>query len=218
MPARLAEATGIAFCEADNHFEAQSAKDGLVEASGQLKTIAVGLTKIANDIRWLGSGPRCGLGEVALPATQPGSSIMPGKVNPVMSEMLIQACVQVIAADTAVTLCGRDSIFELNTMMPTIAYNLLEAIRILANAVRVFAERCVAGLQANQKRCEELVELSLAMCTSLAPLIGYDKAAEIAYESYKTGKTVRQVAMEKKVLPQEELDRVLEPGSMTQPG
>ena len=215
---RLAEETKIPFREADNHFEAQSAKDGLVEASGQLKTISVSLTKIANDIRWLGSGPRCGLGEILLPSTQPGSSIMPGKVNPVMSETLIQACVQVIAADTAVTLCGRDSIFELNTMMPTIAYNLLEAIRILTNAVRIFTERCVVGLQANQKRCEELVELSLAMCTSLAPLIGYDKAADIAKEAHKTGKTVRQIAMEKKVLPQEQLDKVLDPGSMTRPG
>ena len=215
---RLAEETGIPFYEADNHFEAQAAKDALVEASGELKAIAVGLTKIANDIRWLGSGPRCGLGEVLLPPTQPGSSIMPGKVNPVMSEMLIQACVQVIAADTAVMLCGRDSIFELNTMMPTMAYNLLEAIRILSNAVRVFTERCVAGLEANQKRCEELVELSLAMCTSLAPVIGYDKAAEIAKEAYKTGKTVRQVAMESKVLPEEQLDRILDPTTMTQPG
>jgi fumarate hydratase class II len=135
---KLAAATGIPFREAANHFEAQSAKDALVEASGLVKTIAVGLTKIANDIRWLGSGPRCGLGELILPATQPGSSIMPGKVNPVMSEMLIQACVQVIAADAAVTLCARDSIFELNTMMPLLAYDLLEAIRILSNAVRVF--------------------------------------------------------------------------------
>jgi fumarate hydratase, class II len=214
----LVDETGVPFREADNHFEAQSAKDGLVEASGLLKTIAVSLTKIANDIRWLGSGPRCGLGEILLPPTQPGSSIMPGKVNPVMSEMLIQSCVQVIAADAAVTLCGRDSIFELNTMMPTIVYNLLEAIRILTNAVRVFAERCVVGLQANQKRCEDLVEQSLAMCTSLAPLIGYDKAAEIAKEAYKTGKTVRQVAMAKKVLPAEQLDKVLDPASMTQPG
>jgi len=215
---KLAAATGIAFREAANHFEAQSAKDSLVEASGLLKAIAVSLTKIANDIRWLGSGPRCGLGELLLPATQPGSSIMPGKVNPVMSEMLIQACVQAIAADAAVTLCARDSVFELNTMMPLIAHDLLEAIRILSNAVRVFAERCVAGLEADAKRCEELVELSLAMCTSLAPLIGYDKAAEIAKEAYRTGKTVRQIAMEKKILPPDQLDKIFDPANMTNPG
>ncbi len=215
---RLAAETKIPFVEAENHFEGQASKDGLVEASGQLKAIAVGMTKIANDIRWLGSGPRCGLGELLLPATQPGSSIMPGKVNPVMSEALIQASVQAIAADTAVTICARDSIFELNTMMPLIAYDLLEAIRILAAAVRAFTERCVVGLQANQKRCEELVEWSLAMCTSLAPVIGYDKAAEIAKEAYKTGKTVRQIALDKGVLPKEQLDKILDPDSMTRPG
>jgi len=217
VAAKLAEATGIGFTEAANHFEAQAAKDGLVEASGLLKTIAVSLTKIANDIRWLGSGPRCGLGELLLPATQPGSSIMPGKVNPVMSEMLIQVAVQVIAADTAVTLGGRDGIFELNVMMPLIGHNLLEAIRILANAVRLFTEKCLAGLEANRQRCEELVEQSLAMCTSLAPLIGYDRAAEIAKEAYRTGKTVRQVCLEKQVLPAEKLNEVLDPAGMTEP-
>ncbi|MBN1489181.1 MAG: class II fumarate hydratase [Phycisphaerae bacterium] len=216
--AKLSERTGIAFVEAANHFEAQAAKDGLCEASGLIKTIAVSLTKIANDIRWLGSGPRCGLGELKIPATQPGSSIMPGKVNPVMSEMLIQVAVQAIANDTAVTLGARDSVFELNVMMPLIAHNLLESIRLLSAAARVFADRCVAGIEADTARCEELIEQSLAMCTSLAPKIGYDQAAAIAKEAYATGQTVRQVAEAKGVLPKAELDAILHARSMTEPG
>lgn len=215
---RLAQATGIAFVEAANHFEAQAAKDAVCEASGQLRTIAVAVTKIANDIRWLGSGPRCGIGELKIPATQPGSSIMPGKVNPVMSEMLVQVAAQVIASDTAVMLGARDSVFELNMMMPLIAHNLLESIRLLTAAIRVFAERCVAGIEANVDRCGELVEQSLAMCTSLAPRIGYDAAAAIAKEAYLTGKTVRQVAEARGLLPQGELDSILDPRAMTEPG
>ena len=214
----IAEKTGIAFVEAANHFEAQAAKDAVVEASGQLKTIAVSLTKIANDIRWLASGPRCGIGEIKIPATQPGSSIMPGKVNPVMSEMVLQVCAQVIGNDATIAWSGAlGSTFELNVMMPVMAYNLLQSIDLLANATRVFADRCVAGIDANVKRCEELVEQSLAMCTSLAPLIGYDKAAEIAKESFKTGKTVRQIAEEKRLLGAADLKKALDAKRMTAP-
>lgn len=218
MAAALSEATGIEFVEAEDHFEGQAAKDAVCEASGQLKTIAVGLTKIANDLRLLGCGPRCGFGEIKLPATQPGSSIMPGKTNPVMSEMLIQVCAQVIGNDAAVTIGCRDGHFELNVMMPMMSYNLLESIRLLSSAARVFADRCVKGIEADEKRCGELIEGSLAMCTSLAPHIGYDKAAAIAKEAYATGKTVRQVAKEKKVLTDAELDKALDPLSMTKPG
>jgi fumarate hydratase class II len=214
----IAQRTGIEFVEAKNHFEAQAAKDGIVEASGQLKTIAVSLTKIANDIRWLASGPRCGIGEISIPATQPGSSIMPGKVNPVMSEMVLQVAAQVIGNDATVAWAGATgSTFELNVMMPVMAYNILQSVELLSRAARVFADRCVAGLEANRQRCESLVEQSLAMCTSLAPLVGYDKAGEIAKESFKTGKTVRQLAMEQKLLPEAELKKALDPRRMTQP-
>ena len=216
--AAIAQKTGIEFVEAKNHFEAQASKDGVVEASGQLKTIAVSLTKIANDIRWLASGPRCGIGEISIPSTQPGSSIMPGKVNPVMSEMALQVAAQVVGNDATIAWAGAmGSTFELNVMMPVMAYNLLQSIELLSRAARVFADRCVAGIEANRERCEGLVEQSLAMCTSLAPLIGYDKAAEIAKESMKNGKTVRQVALEKRVLPEADLNRALDPRRMTQP-
>ncbi|MGE5610818.1 MAG: class II fumarate hydratase [Bacillota bacterium] len=215
----MAQKTGLDFVEAANHFEAQAAKDGVVEASGLLKTIAISLTKIANDIRWLASGPRCGLGEISIPATQPGSSIMPGKVNPVMSEMALQVCAQVIGNDATIAFAasGLGSSFELNVMMPVMAYNLLQSIELLSRAARVFADRTVAGIEANRERCETLVEQSLAMCTSLAPKIGYDKAAEIAKESHKTGKTVRQVAREKHVLSDDQLNKALDPRRMTQP-
>jgi fumarate hydratase class II len=215
----IAHKTGIDFVEAKNHFEAQAAKDGVVEASGQLKTIAISLTKIANDIRWLSSGPRCGIGEISIPSTQPGSSIMPGKVNPVMSEMALMVAAQVIGNDATITFAasGLGSSFELNVMMPVMAYNLLQSIALLSRAARVFADRTVAGIEANRERCESLVEQSLAMCTSLAPIIGYDKAAEIAKESFKTGKTVRQVAQEKKLMSDAELDKALDPKRMTQP-
>jgi fumarate hydratase class II len=216
--ALIAQKTGVDFVEAVDHFEAQAAKDGVVEASGFLRTIAISLTKIANDIRWLASGPRCGIGELSIPATQPGSSIMPGKVNPVMSEMVLQVAAQVVGNDATIAWAGGfGSTFELNVMMPVMAYNLLQSIELLSQAARVFADRCVAGLEANRERCESLVEQSLAMCTSLAPIIGYDKAAEIAKESLKTGKTVRQVAAEWKVLDDAALDRALDPRRMTMP-
>ena len=210
--------TGIAFREARNHFEAQASKDGLVQASGQLKTIAVSLFKIANDIRWLGSGPRCGIGEILLPETQPGSSIMPGKVNPVICESVMQVCARVIGNDTTVTWAGANGNFELNVMMPVLAFSLLESLRLLANVVNVFREKCVIGIQANVARCNELVEYSMAMVTSLAPIIGYDKAAEIAKESAKTGKTVREICREWQILPEAELARALDPVEMTKPG
>ncbi len=217
MAAVLSKVTGIEFVEAEDHFEAQSSKDAVCEVSGQLRTIAVALTKVANDIRMLGSGPRCGIGEIKLPETQPGSSIMPGKVNPVMCEMLIQVSSQVIGNDLAVTIGCRDGHYELNVMMPVMAHNLLESVRLLSAGVRVFADRCVAGIEANEERCKDLIEGSLAMCTSLAPIVGYDQAAAIAKEAYQTGKTVREVAKARKLMPDAELDKVLDPRSMTQP-
>jgi len=216
--ALIAEETGIGFHEAADHFEAQGAKDGLVQASGLLKTIAVSLFKIANDMRWLSSGPRCGIGEIQLPATQPGSSIMPGKVNPVMSEALMQVCAQVIGNDATITWCGANGNFELNVMMPVLAHDILETIRLLANAVTLFADRCIDGIVANKARCGELVEYSMAMVTSLAPIIGYDRAAQIAKESAKTGRTVRQICEEQQILPPDQLAIALDPAEMTKPG
>jgi len=214
----LHQRTGIEFFEARNHFEAQGSKDAVVEASGQLKTIATSLFKIANDIRWLGSGPRCGIGETQLPPTQPGSSIMPGKVNPVMCESTMMVCAQVFGNDAAVTWSGANGNFELNTMMPVMAHNILESIRLLGNATDAFTEKCVVGIEANEERCRELVELSMAMVTSLAPKIGYDRAAEIAKESARTGKTVREICREKKVLQENDLEGALDPIAMTEPG
>jgi fumarate hydratase class II len=218
VAALLSERTTLPFREALNHFEAQSAKDAVVQLAGTLKTVAVSLTKIANDLRWLASGPRCGIGEIDLPATQPGSSIMPGKVNPVMAEAVLQMAAFVSGADLTITLCGQGGNFELNVMMPVMAYQLLEGIRIMAAAVRVFTGRCVAGITANAERCAAMVEQSLAMCTALAPVIGYDAAAAIAKESYATGKTVREIARERQVLPEETLARILDPWRMTEPG
>jgi len=216
---KIAAKTGVEFVEAVNHFEAQAAKDAVVEASGLLRSIAIGLSKIANDIRWLASGPRCGLGEISIPATQPGSSIMPGKVNPVMSEMVLQVVAQVVGNDATVAFAasGLGSSFELNVMMPVMAYNLLQSIDLLAAAARVFADRCATGIEANREHCEALVEQSLAMCTALAPLIGYDRAAGIAKKSHAEGKTVRQVAREMGVLDDVALDAALDAAGMTHP-
>lgn len=214
----ISEMTGRSFVEAANHFEAQSAKDAVVAMSGALKRAAGALFKIANDIRFLGSGPRCGLGEIQLPPVQPGSSIMPGKVNPVMAESLMQVCAQVVGNDAAITLGGLSGNFELNVMMPVMAHNLLSSIAILAAAVTQFTNRCVKDLQADRERCESLVEESLAMCTALAPVIGYDRAAQIAKEAYQSGRTVRQVAVEQQILPAEELENLLDPRPMTEPG
>ncbi len=214
----LEASTGIHFKEATNHFEAQGAKDAVVEASGQLKTIAVSLFKIANDIRWMSSGPRCGLGEIALPATQPGSSIMPGKVNPVMCEAVMQVSTQIIGNDAVITWGGANGNLELNVMMPVMAHNFLESIRLLTSAVNIFRDRCIEGITANEDRCNELIELSMSMVTSLAPLIGYDRAAAIAKESASSGRTVRAICEEQQVLPAAELNRALDPASMTHPG
>jgi fumarate hydratase class II len=214
----LSGITGIPFSEAKNHFEAQGGKDAIVEASGVLKTVAVSLTKIANDIRWLGSGPRCGIGEINLPETQPGSSIMPGKVNPVIAESVLMVAAQVIGNDMAITIGGQAGVFELNVMMPVMAHNLLESIRLLAASANNFTDRCVSGITVNAERCNEMIERSLAMCTALAPEIGYDEAAAIAKESYKTGKTVREIALEKKSLSAERLNEILDPMRMTRPG
>ncbi|HXJ20200.1 MAG TPA: class II fumarate hydratase [Polyangia bacterium] len=211
----ISRETGIHLKQAPNLFEALAARDGLVEASGALRSTAVSLTKVANDIRWLGSGPRCGIGEIHLPDLQPGSSIMPGKVNPVMSEMLLMICAQVIGNDATVGWGGAAGNFELNVMIPVMAYNVLHSVGILSNGSRLFASRCVEGLEANDERCAELIEQSLAMVTALNPRIGYDAAAAIAKESVKTGKTVRELCLEKKVLPPDELARLLDPRSMT---
>jgi fumarate hydratase, class II len=206
--------------ETTNHFAAQGSKDAVVLASGALKSVAVSMGKIASDIRLLGSGPRCGIGELVLPATQPGSSIMPGKVNPVMCESVIQVCCQVIGCDAAITagaMGGVGSILELNVAMPMMAWNLLTAIRLLANVARAFEAKCIRGLTADAARCEELVEQSLAMVTVLAPAIGYDAAAALAKEAHKTGKTIREICMEKKLLPEAKLDEVLDARRQTGP-
>jgi fumarate hydratase class II len=214
----LENQTGIFWKEARNHFEAQAAKDALVQASGQLKTIATSLFKIANDIRWLGSGPRTGIGELLLPETQPGSSIMPGKVNPVICESVMQVCARVFGNDATVTWAAASGNFELNTMMPVLAHAMLESCRLLANVVEVFRSRCIEGIEANKVHCGELVERSMAMVTSLAPIIGYDKAAEIAKESARSGRTVREICVERQVLPEAELKKALDPFAMTKPG
>jgi fumarate hydratase, class II len=215
---RLSEWTGVSFREAGNRFEALASRDAAVEASGMLKTVACSLMKIANDLRWLGSGPRCGIGEIVLPATQPGSSIMPGKVNPVIAEAVTMVAAQVIGNDVTISLGGQAGNFELNVMQPVIAYNLLQSISLSSNACRVLAEKTIDGIEADRARCEEMIERSLAMVTSLAPRLGYDEAASIAREAYKSGRTVREVARERQLLPEEELERILDPWSMTEPG
>jgi len=216
--ARIAARTGQPFVGAPNKFEALAAKDACVEASGALKTIAVSLIKIANDLRWLGSGPRAGLAEIQLPSLQPGSSIMPGKVNPVIPEMTLMVAAQVIGNDAAITVGGMSGNFELNVMMPVIAYDLLQSIEILAAACRLLAERCVEGIVADRERLKAMVERSLMMVTALAPKIGYDAAAALAKEAYQSGRTVRELALEKRLLPQAELDEVLDPRQMTEGG
>lgn len=206
----LAERTGLPFREAQNHFEAQAAKDAVAFLSGALKTYAIALTKIANDLRWLGSGPRCGLGELRLPELQPGSSIMPGKVNPVIAESVLMVCAQVIGHDTTIAWCCAAGNFELNVMMPVMAYNLLESIEILATATANFEKRCVAGLQADRARATVFVEQSLALGTALATEIGYERAAALVKEAYQGGRTVREVALEKSGIPAARLEELLD--------
>ncbi len=217
----LSETTGIGFREADNHFEAQHAKDGFVEVSGLLKTIAVSLSKIANDIRWLGSGPRCGIGELKLPAVQPGSSIMPGKVNPVICEAVVMASCQVIGNDAAVTtggLGGVGSLLDLNVAMPMMAANVLDSIGLLSGCCNTMNEKLIQELEPDRERCADLIEGSLAMCTSLVPVIGYDASAKLAYQAYAEGKTVRELALEQNLLDADRLNELLDPRSMTEPG
>lgn len=203
--AEISKYTGIDFRETENHFSAQAAQDAAVQTSGTLKTVAVSLSKIANDIRWLASGPRCGLGEINLPALQPGSSIMPGKVNPVIPEAVLQVGAQVIGNDTAVTIGGQGGIFELNVMLPVIAHNLLQSIELLTAAAQVFAEKCVTGITANRETCEGYIEKSLALVTGLVPKIGYDQAAAIAKKAHATGQTIRQILKQDKVLTETEI-------------
>ncbi len=213
----LSRETGLAFVEAPNHFEAQGGRDDCVEVAGILATIAASLAKIAGDIRLLGSGPRSGLGELKLPATQPGSSIMPGKVNPVMCEMLVQVCLYAQGLSQTVVNCGRDGHFELNVTLPLIAHCLHDAIRCLAQGSAVFTERCVRGLEADPVRCRELVDRSLMLVTALNPHIGYDAAAGVAKEAFVTGKTLREVVLGRGLLDAATLERALDPLTMTRP-
>ncbi len=215
--ARISKRTGLHFTEAENHFEAQGSRDAMVEMSGTLKVVAVSLMKISNDLRWLSSGPRCGIGELALPATQPGSSIMPGKVNPVIAEAMTMVCAQVMGNDVAVTVGGQSGVFELNVMIPVMAVNLLDSVELLSGGITALEEKCVRGIEVDVERCEGLIEGSLAMCTSLAPLIGYEAAADIAKEAWKTRRTVREVALARGVLPAEQLAKVLDPRNMIHP-
>lgn len=213
----LKEQTGIAFREAENHFEAQGGRDDAVEVAGLLATIASSLTKIANDIRLLGSGPRSGLGELSLPATQPGSSIMPGKVNPVMSEMLVQVGIYVSGLSQSVVMAGRDGHFELNVTIPLIAYCLHDSITCLSNGAQTFADRCVDGIEVNDERCRELVQQSLMLVTALNPHIGYDNAARVAKKAFTENKTLREVVREEGLLDEKTLDEALDPMDMVQP-
>ena len=218
---KLARITTVKFSESPNHFEAQATRDGVVEASGQLKTIAISLTKIANDIRWLGSGPRCGLFELSLPATQPGSSIMPGKVNPVICESVIMVACQVIGNDAAITMGGAGgigSLLELNVAMPMMAENLMNQITLLAHASQMFVDKCISGLEVNKEIATGMVEKSLMMCTALAPEIGYDNAAKVAKGAFASGQTVLEYVLEHKLIDPRKLDALLDPYSMTEPG
>lgn len=207
--------TGLNFREAENHFEAQGSKDGIVQASSILKCVAVSLMKIANDVRFLSSGPRCGIGELILPEVQPGSSMMPGKVNPVIAESLCQICAQVIGNDAVIAISGMLGHLELNVMMPVMAHNLLQSIEILSRGAENFAVRCIRGIKADEPHIKEMVDKSLALCTVLSPYIGYEASSELAKEAYKKGKTIIELAKEKGILSQEKLDELLDPRRMT---
>lgn len=218
VAAELARDTGIPFVEAADHFEANAQRDGLVESHGQIKTIAMTLFNVANNIRWLGSGPRCGFYEVILPDRQPGSSIMPGKVNPVMCESMMQLTARVMGNDTTMTLCGASGgNFQLNIMMPVMGHAMLESIALLSNGISAFIEFCMDGLEANPEGCESGVEKSLSMVTSLNPYIGYEKAAKLTKEAFASGKTIRELCVEQNVLDKATLDTALDPFSMTEP-
>ena len=214
---KVSRLAGVTVKESTNHFQAQSTLDEIVEASGVLKTIAVSMMKLANDVRWLGCGPRAGIGEIALPEVQPGSSIMPGKVNPVIAEALCMVAAQVIGNDATVTIAGQSGNFELNVMQPVAAYNLLQSINLLASAIDNFTGQCVDGIKATQ-RGPELVERGLALCTALVPEVGYDVAASISHDAFESGETVREVARKKTKLTDKDLERLLDPYKMTEPG
>jgi len=214
----LAEETGIPLREADNHFEANAQRDALVECHGQLRSIASTLFNVANNVRWLGSGPRTGFCELKIPDLQPGSSIMPGKVNPVLCESLMQVSARVMGNDQTIAICGAaGGQFQLNVMMPVMAHTILESIRLLTTGTKVFAERCLEGLEANREACEAAVEKSLSLVTGLNPYIGYQRAAALAKEAFTTGKTIRKLCEEQNVLPKEELEKALDPWRMTKP-
>ncbi len=214
----MSDWSGYPFREADDHFEAQAAKDAVVMGSGALRTVAVSLFKIANDLRWLSSGPRTGLAEIKLPALQPGSSIMPGKVNPVIPEMVMQVAAQVIGNDAAIAWGGANGNLELNVMMPMMAHNFLEAIDLLASASTTFQEKCIEGIVADADRARELAEANLIVVTALNPRIGYDRGAEVAKEAFATGRTIREVVLERGLLDAEELDGALDLKRMTEGG
>jgi fumarate hydratase, class II len=215
---KISELTGLAFHEADNHFEAQGAKDAAVSASGALNAVATGLMKIADDLRWLGSGPTSGIHEISLPAIQPGSSIMPGKVNPVMSESMMMVAARVMGNHTTITVAGSRGNFELNVMMPVLVASLLESITLLANVARAFTDNCVVGIEANADRCRELLELNPSIATALNPYIGYDKAAVVAKTAAKEHISVRDVVLREKLLPADKIDEALDVRGMTEPG
>ena len=216
--AKISELTGLPFREADDHFEAQGAKDAAVSASGALNAVATGLMKIADDIRWLGSGPTSGIHEIKVPAIQPGSSIMPGKVNPVMSESMMMVAARVMGNHTTITVAGSRGNFELNVMMPVLVASLLESITLLANVARAFTDNCVVGIQANEARCRELLELNPSIATALNPYIGYDKAAVVAKTAAKEHVSVREVVLREGLLPAEKIDEALDVRGMTEPG
>ena len=213
----ISKYTDIEFKETPNHFEAQANQDAAVEVSSALKSIAVSMSKIANDIRLMGTGPRCGLGELILPPVQPGSSIMPGKVNPVICESMLQVCTQIIANDLAITLGAQGGAFELNVMLPLIANNLIQSINLLSNGIVMFNDKLLKNLKVDKEKCEDYIEKSLSMCTILVPVIGYDKTAQIAYEAYETGKTIRELLLDKNILSSMEVEKLLNPSKMTQP-
>ena len=218
VSAVLAEKTDIPFVEAENHFEANAQRDGLVECHAELKAIASTMFNLANNVRWLGSGPRCGFFEVQLPSRQPGSSIMPGKVNPVMCESMMQLTARVMGNDQTLTLCGASGgQFQLNIMMPVMGQTMLESIMLLSKGISAFIDFCIADLQPNIEACEAAVEQSLSMVTSLNPLIGYEKAASLAKQAFSTGKTIRELCLEQEVLPEATLNEALDPMSMTRP-
>jgi fumarate hydratase, class II len=217
--AALASATGVAFVEAADHFEANAQRDALVECHGQLRAVAATLFNVANNLRWLGSGPRCGFYEIKLPDRQPGSSIMPGKVNPVLCESMMQVAARVLGNDQTIAVCGAaGGQFQLNILMPVMADTVLESIRLMAAAVDALVELCLADMQANPAACEASVEKSLSMVTGLNPYIGYEQAARLAKEAFQTGKTIRELCREKNVLPEDQLDKALDPWRMTRPG